>query len=82
MTSSKPIKNRAATAGRIDALTQAWKKAFDTRIRTAALTRRMPHGSPPGKAAGAAAKDRPEINRRAQTATPCAGPRKRPCTEC
>lgn len=49
MTSSKPIKNRAATAGRIDALTQSWKKAFDTRIRDAALTRRMPPGRRPAK---------------------------------
>ena len=75
MTSSKPIKTRAAMAGRIDALTQAWKKAFDTRIRDAALTRRLP----PGKAASAAAKDRSEIKRRARPAAPCAGPTKRPC---
>jgi hypothetical protein len=47
MTSSKPIKTRAAMAGRIDALTQAWKKAFDTRIRDAALTRRLPPGRRP-----------------------------------
>lgn len=44
MTSPKQTKLRAATAGRMSALTEAWKKAFDARIRSAALTRRMPPG--------------------------------------
>lgn len=49
MTPSKPIKNRTAIAGRTDALTRAWKKAFDTRIRSAALTRRLPPGRRPAE---------------------------------
>ncbi|PWK62347.1 hypothetical protein [Roseicyclus mahoneyensis] len=39
MTSLKRTKLWAASAGRTDALTAAWKKAFDARIRTAALSR-------------------------------------------
>jgi hypothetical protein len=33
------------------ALTEAWKKAFDARIRSAALTRRLPPGRRPVKTA-------------------------------
>jgi hypothetical protein len=51
MTPPKRTKRRAANAGRIDALTASWKKAFDARIRTAALTRRLPPGRRLAKAA-------------------------------
>jgi hypothetical protein len=47
MTSLKRTNLWAATAGRTDALTASWKKAFDARIRTAALTRRLPPGRRP-----------------------------------
>ncbi len=49
MTSLKRTKIRAAPAGRMNALTESWKKAFDARIRTAALTRRLPPGRHPVK---------------------------------
>ena len=44
MTSLKQTRVWTAAAGRTDALTAAWKKAFDNRIRAAALTRTLPLG--------------------------------------
>lgn len=49
MTSLKRTKVWTATAGRTDALTAAWKKAFDERIRKAALTRKIAPRRSPGK---------------------------------
>ncbi len=51
MTSLKRTKLWAASAGQTDALTAAWKKAFDARIRTAALSRDIAPRRPKAKTA-------------------------------